>query len=297
MSTQLDRLRALVKNLKSEVESDLQGIKKRTQVISITSGKGGVGKTNFTINFGLALVEMGKKVIILDADLGLANIDVVLGITPSYNLYHVLNEEKELAEIIIEGPEGIKIIPGGSGVFELAELKEWQLERFLLKLTSLEGEYDYLLIDTGAGLSRSVLNFSLAADEVLVITTPEPTALTDAYGLIKTLVMQKYQGKLKLIVNRALSPEEGRLTANKLKLVVDKFLKDCNLESMGWILDDKVVSQAVKKQEPFLLSFPYSKASTNIYSMAAEFTKQNFRLPQAVGLKNYFHKILTAFRS
>ena len=116
MSTQLDRLRALVKNLKSEVESDLQGIKKRTQVISITSGKGGVGKTNFTINFGLALVEMGKKVIILDADLGLANIDVVLGITPSYNLYHVLNEEKELAEIIIEGPEGIKIIPGGSGV-------------------------------------------------------------------------------------------------------------------------------------------------------------------------------------
>ncbi|NLW24708.1 MAG: MinD/ParA family protein [Clostridia bacterium] len=264
MSTQLDRLRALVKNLKSEVESDLQGIKKRTQVISITSGKGGVGKTNFTINFGLALVEMGKKVIILDADFGLANIDVVLGITPSYNLYHVLNEEKELAEIIIEGPEGIKIIPGGSGVFELAELKEWQLERFLLKLTSLEGEYDYLLIDTGAGLSRSVLNFSLAADEVLVITTPEPTALTDAYGLIKTLVMQKYQGKLKLIVNRALSPEEGRLTANKLKLVVDKFLKDCNLESMGWILDDKVVSQAVKKQEPFLLSFPYSKASTNI---------------------------------
>ncbi|MGI6225623.1 MAG: MinD/ParA family protein, partial [Peptococcales bacterium] len=191
MSTQLDRLRALTKNLKAKAECEISGKSRLTKVITVASGKGGVGKTNFTLNFGLALAELGQKVLILDADLGLANVDVILGIVPKYNLLHVINDEKELSEIVIEGPKGIKIIPGGSGIYELADLKEWQLERFLIRLTTLEKEYDYLLIDTGAGISKNVLDFALAADEIFIITTPEPTSITDAYGLIKTLDKHK----------------------------------------------------------------------------------------------------------
>lgn len=296
MSTQLDRLRTLAKNLKFQAEDEIKGNEVPTRVITVASGKGGVGKTNFTLNIGLALAEFGKRVLILDADLGLANIDVVLGINPPFNLYHVINGEKELAEVIFDGPNGLKIIPGGSGIYELADLNEWQLERFLIKLSALENESDYLLIDTGAGLSKNVLNFALAADEIFIVTTPEPTSLTDAYGLIKTLNKHKFLGTIKILVNRATTYEEGELAANKLKLVAQRFLKNCKLEILGLILDDKVVSEAVKKQQPFLLSYPKSVATDCIYVLAAQMTKQHYVSKKATGLKNYFSKIITYFK-
>jgi len=296
MSTQLDRLRILAKNLKTKVEHELSGTENHTKVITVASGKGGVGKTNFTLNLGLALSEFGKRVLILDADLGLANIDVILGIAPRFNLYHVINGEKDLSDIIFEGPNGIKVIPGGSGIYELADLKEWQLERFLIKFSALENESDYLLIDTGAGLSKNVLNFALAADEIFIVTTPEPTSLTDAYGLIKTINKHKFTGIIKVIVNRAITYKEGELAANKLKIVVNRFLKNCELEIFGCILDDKVVSEAVKKQQPFLLTFPDSKASDGIYALAAQISEHQYVSKKAGGLKNYFSKIVTHFK-
>ncbi|MDK2822091.1 MAG: flagellar biosynthesis protein FlhG [Clostridia bacterium] len=297
MNTQLDRLKALTKNLKIKAEGELNGKEYPTKVITIASGKGGVGKTNFTLNLGLALAELGQRVLILDADLGLANIDVILGISPRFNLFHVINGEKELSEIIIEGPNGIKIIPGGSGIYELADLKEWQLERFLIKLSALESESDYLLIDTGAGISKNVLNFTLAADEIFIVTTPEPTSLTDAYGLIKTLNKHKFIGNIKIIVNKAVSYEEGEIAAKKLKIVVNKFLINCKLEIMGCILDDKVVQDSVKKQQPFILNYPTSKAANGIYFLASKMCNQFFVTNKAMGLKNYFTKIISYFKN
>ncbi|MFZ7104614.1 MAG: MinD/ParA family protein [Peptococcaceae bacterium] len=296
MSTQLDRLRALTRSLKNRAEKQIIGHEYPTKVITIASGKGGVGKTNFTLNLGLALAELGQRVLILDADLGLANIDVILGISPQYNLFHVINGEKDLSEIIAEGPKGIKIIPGGSGIFELADLKEWQLERFLIKLAELESESDYLLIDTGAGISKSVMNFTLAADEIFIVTTPEPTSLTDAYGLIKTLYKHNYPGILKLIVNKAVSPDEGEIAAKKLQIVVNRFLKNCQLHILGYILEDKAVPASVKKQQPFILNAPGSKATEGIYHLASKICNQHYENRKAAGLKSYFTKIISYFK-
>lgn len=297
MSTQLDRLRALTKNLKVKAEEELNGKHKLTKVVTVASGKGGVGKTNFTLNLGLALAELGQKVLILDADLGLANIDVILGVSPKFNLLHVINGEKDLSEVILEGPKGVKIIPGGSGIYELADLEEWQLERFLIRLANLENESDYLLIDTGAGISKNVLNFTLAADEIFIITTPEPTSITDAYGLIKTINKHNFFGEIKLVVNKAISYEEAEIAAKKLQIVVKKFLKDCNLTILGYILDDKAVPLAVKKQQPFLLDSPTSIATGNIYNLASRISNQSYETQKATGLKQYFQKIFSYLKT
>jgi len=296
MSTQIDRLMQLTKNLKIKAEQELTGEVKPTRVITVASGKGGVGKTNFTLNLGIALAEYGQRVLILDADLGLANIDVILGISPKYNLLHVITGEKDIQDIIIEGPNGIKIIPGGSGIYELTDLEEWQLERFLLKLSKLENENDYLLIDTGAGISKNVLNFTLAADEIYIVTTPEPTSITDAYGLIKTLHKHKFLGEIKLIVNKALTVEEAEITGKKLQIVVNRFLKSCKLEILGYVLEDKAVPKAVKKQKPFLLDNPTARASEDIYKIASKICNCSNDARDASGLKSYFNKIFSLFK-
>lgn len=296
MSTQLDRLMTLTKNLKLKAEREITGEKKPTKIITIASGKGGVGKTNFTLNLGIALAEYGQRVLILDADLGLANVDVILGISPKFNLLHVIYGEKEISDIILEGPNGIKIIPGGSGIYELADLDEWQLEQFLLKLSVLENESDFLLIDTGAGISKNVLNFTLAADEIFIVTTPEPTSITDAYGLIKTLHKHKFLGEIKLIVNKATTYEEAEITGKKLQIVVKRFLKDFKLEILGYVLEDRTVPLAVKKQKPFLLDNPNSKASEAIYTIASKICNREDDPKEVMGLNNYFKKIFSLFR-
>ena len=296
MSSQLDRLRVMVKTLKYNAAQRIEEKHDSAKVITIASGKGGVGKTNFTANLAIALTELGKKVLILDADLGLANIDLVLGISPPLNLYHIIHEHKDITDILFEGPNGLKIIPGGSGIQELADLKEWELERFLTKLSIIEKDFDFLLIDTGAGISKNVLNFTLAADEIFVITTPEPTSLADAYGLIKTLNRYKFPGIIKIIVNRTYHPEEGELAANKLKIVADRFLKNCHLEILGSIPEDRMVGDAVKKQQPFILSYPNSPASKSIYRIAAILSEQEYETPNN-GIKDYFTKLFSYFKN
>lgn len=291
MSNQLDRLRILAENLKADVENKINGLEKKTKIITIASGKGGVGKTNFTLNLGIALGEFGKKVMILDADLGLANVDVLLGAAPKYNLSHVISGKRTIKEIVIKGPNDIDIIPGGSGVYELAQLPEEDLNRFLEQLSNIDNDYDFLLIDTGAGLNKSVLSFSLAADEVYIITIPEPTSLTDAYGLIKTINKHRYMGKIKLIVNRVTSREEGEVTGKKIKIVVERFLENCDLKVLGFINDDRQVIESVKKQEPFLTAYPNAQATADIYSIAADILNITYEKKINKGLKDYFSRI------
>ncbi len=293
MRDQAENLRVLAKTLKHQVECEIKGIQKKTRIIAVSSGKGGVGKTNFTINFALALMSFGQKVIILDADLALANIDVILGINPPYNLYHVLKEGKKLQEIIAIGPQGLQIIAGGSGIQEMANLSRGQLEKFIYQLEELEGMADILIIDTAAGLSRNVMSFVLAADEVIVITTPEPTAITDAYGLVKVMTSKRKHGVVHLVVNRVENAKEADVTASKLSIVAEKFLK-LNIGHLGFILDDPAVPKAVKNQEPFLLKYPRSPAAKCMRHLAAHLIDQGYQ-GEPSGVKAFFGKITKLF--
>jgi len=290
---QAERLRVLARTLKHQVECEIKNAQKKTRIIAVTSGKGGVGKTNFTINFALALIALGQRVMIFDADLGLANIDVVLGINPPYNLYHVLKGEKTIQEIITTGPQGLLIVAGGSGIQELANLRRWQVEQFISKLEELEGMADILIIDTAAGLSRNVLSFVLAADEVIVITTPEPTAITDAYGLVKAMTSKRKHGVIHLVVNRVESKQEADITASKLSVVAEKFLK-LNIGHLGFIFDDPVVTKAVKHQEPFVLKYPGSPAAECIQRLAALMVDQ-VDCHEPGGVRAFFSRIAKLF--
>lgn len=293
MRDQAEQLRVLARTLKHQVERDIKGKQKRTRVIAVTSGKGGVGKTNFTVNFALALMSLGQRVIILDADLGLANIDVILGINPAFNLYHVLKGEKSIQDIITTGPQGIQLIAGGSGMQELANLRRWQVDQFIGKLEQLEGMADILIIDTAAGLSRNVMSFLQAADEVIVITTPEPTAITDAYGLVKAMTSKKNHGMVHLVVNKVENAQEADITASKFLIVAEKFLK-LNICHLGFILDDPLVSKSVKSQEPFMLKYPQSSAAHCIQKLAAQLMDQQY-IPEPSGIKSFLGKIAKFF--
>ncbi|AVX20751.1 flagellar biosynthesis protein FlhG [Carboxydocella sporoproducens DSM 16521] len=297
MADQAEKLRQLALNLKKQAEAELREKDprfNRTRVIAVTSGKGGVGKTNFTINLALTLTKLGKKVLVFDADLGLANVDVVLGVTPKYTLYNLIKDEMNIRDIITTGPGGLGIIAGGSGIQELANISRKKLNTFIKSLQELEGMADILLIDTGAGLNRNVLAFVQAADEVIVVCTPEPTSITDAYGLIKALHSKKPDARISLVVNRVENMEEGKNTANKLTMVSQRFLK-LNLEQLGFIWDDLHVSKAVKYQEPFVLKYPNCLASTCMKGIADKLlTGQDTQKPPG-GVKSFFNKIIGFF--
>ncbi|CAB1076960.1 Flagellar synthesis regulator FleN [Olavius algarvensis Delta 1 endosymbiont] len=201
----------------------------RARVIAITSGKGGVGKTNIVANLGYAFTRMGKKVLILDADLGLGNLDVLLGLAPRFNLSHVIMDEKTIDDILVEGPGKMKILPASSGIQELTNLTREQKINILTQLDHLINDIDILLIDTAAGISPNVMDFNATAQEIVVVVSPEPTSITDAYALMKVLSL-KYSEKIcKLLVNRTARPEEGREVFRQLHLVTDRFL-DLNRE-------------------------------------------------------------------
>ncbi len=239
------------------------------RVICVTSGKGGVGKTNITANLAYALAALGQRVLVLDADLNLANIDVLLGLTPRYNLHHVFTGEKSLPEVMIPGPGGMKILPGASGIMELTALNEEQRLYFLTEMAALEDNVDVMLIDTGAGINDNVIYFNLAAQERIVVLTPEPTSLTDAYALIKVLSTRHNVKRFKIIINMALSRTEAMDVFRQLYKVCDQFLETLSLDFVGHIPYDKLLTVAVRSQRLINEKFPDAEASVMLRQAAA----------------------------
>lgn len=230
-----------------------------TRIIAVTSGKGGVGKTNFAVNMAIAYAQLGKKVILIDGDLGMANVNVLLNVVPQYNLMHVINKKKSMKQIILDTEFGIKFIAGANGFSKIANLSVDELEYFANQFSTL-GNADIIIIDTGAGIANNVLQFVAAADEVYVVTTPEPTAITDAYGIIKIITTEIVDRvvNIKLIVNRVHSADEGKRISERIITIVGQFL-NYKVEYLGCIYEDPIVQASVIRQKPFIVVNPTSK--------------------------------------
>ena len=289
MGDQADGLRLLMKEIhKTGDGSDMHAAGK-TRIIAVTSGKGGVGKTNVATNMGIAYAQMGKKVIVIDADLGLANVNVIMNVIPQYNLYHVIKKQKKMSEIIIDTAYGIKLIVGASGFSKIANLEEAEREEFIKEMYSLS-DVDIIIIDTGAGVSKNVLSFVAAADEVLIVTTSEPTAITDAYGIIKVIATEvdNMNLNLKMIINRVNEAAEGKKIADRMINIAAQFL-NLKIEYLGFIYNDPVVSKAVVQQKPFIIIEPNGKAAVCLRHIVARLEKTD--IPEDGGLTGFLKKL------
>ncbi len=238
------------------------------RVIAVTSGKGGVGKTNIVGNLAIAFQRMGKKVLIFDADLGLANIDIIFGIHPQDNIDAVIRGEKRLSEIIVQGPEGVSIIPASSGIEEVANLTEGQKLNLLGEFDNLNDKFDIMLIDTGAGISSNVVYFNLAAQERLVVVTPEPTSITDAYALLKVMFSRYGTKEFTILMNMVKDEKEAKSVFKNLSNVADKFLVGISLDYAGFIPADDTLKKAVIKRQPVICAYPRADSSQRINMLA-----------------------------
>jgi len=241
--------------------------KKGVRTIAVASGKGGVGKTNLTANLAIALRRLNKKVLILDADLGLSNIDVILNIATQYNIKDLFSGKKKLKDLIVEGPEGIKILPASSGVQELTELDEFQRLRLIEEFDAYDEDVDYLLIDTSSGISSNVGFFCMAAQEIIIVTSSEPTAMTDAYALIKVL-FTKYQEKyFKVLVNNVKDEKEATEVYKRLSKAAERFLS-ISLDYIGYVPQDQYLPKAVRQQRALMDIYPDSEAAKSILQIS-----------------------------
>lgn len=262
------------------------------KVITVTSGKGGVGKSNFVVNLSIALQKTGKSVLIFDADVGMGNDDILMGYLPKYNVFDIINKNMNIEDVIIQGPLGVRLLPGGSGMNKIEEFTTEQREEFLSKITSLNN-VDYIIMDTGAGINRSVLGFIACCNELIVITTPEPTSLTDAYSLLKVVNHFKLKKDAQVVVNRVIDIEEGRNTFEKFNNAVDSFLK-IKLSYLGYITEDKRLIQAVRQQEPFTIKYPNCNAAVDVQRIALKLMGSQDQ-SNNIGVQGFFRKIFSIF--
>lgn len=279
-------------HLSSEDPPEAERVISGKRIISISSGKGGVGKTNFTMNTAISMHLLKERVMILDADLGMANIDVLCGLTPRYNMGDVISRRKSLEDVIIKTYGGIKIIPGVSGVEDLTSLDSEQRDFFFEALSEYEDvdDTDIVLIDIGAGMGKTVIDFMRACNENIIITTPEPPSLMDAYALIKTIIRKKPDADVSIVVNMAKSREEGYRVYRSINRIANKFL-NTELKYIGHIVFDKSVPMAVKMQKPYFLSFPRSRVSVCIREITLRMLNRENGTPKESGIRQFFKRI------
>ncbi|MDR1657992.1 MAG: MinD/ParA family protein [Deltaproteobacteria bacterium] len=270
---------------------------KPVRVITVSSGKGGVGKSNITLALALALAGLGRKVLIWDADLGLANTDVLLGIRTKATIHHWLKGEKSLREIIIKGPKGINILPAASGILELNEISEAQKARLIAEFEQWQEELDFLLIDTAAGIGPNVIFFNLVAQEHLVILNNEPTSITDAYALIKALNTKHKQSGFYLLPNMVAGPKEARAVFELMSNVAGQYLTSVSLDLAGFIPYDEVVPASVRKQTPFYILYPDSPASLQVTEVARYLIGRESPAFGAGGLVLFLNRLVNAERA
>lgn len=262
------------------------------RTIAILSGKGGVGKTSLSVNLANAMRLDEQKVALLDADLGMANVDLLCGIVPQYTLFNLIRGDKNMEEVIITTENGLTVIPGGTGVKELADIDEIQLSAFINSLSALEEKADFLIVDTGAGIHKGVIAFAAAADTTIVVTTPEPTSIRDAYGVLKALNVPFFGcNDVRLVVNMVTDENEGIGVANRMQMAAKQFLGS-SISYLGYILRDEKVEKAVRMRKSFIEEFPDCAASKCVKALSARLLgKIGVQPPTAVasrGLKSFF---------
>ena len=237
------------------------------RVIAVASGKGGVGKTNVSVNLAMAMAGNGKEVMLLDADFGLANVDVLLGLNPAYNLSHLINGDCALEDIVVNGPGGLKIIPAASGIKKMAALSPEEHAGLIHAFSDLSHGLDVLIVDTAAGISDSVTSFARACQEVIVVVCDEPASITDAYALIKVLSRDCGQDRFRVLANMVRNQDEGRDLFMKLSRATDRFL-DVSMDYVGAIPQDEYLRRAVQKQRAVVEAYPASKAAAAFKKLA-----------------------------
>lgn len=282
---QAETLRTINSGLPAEEYDEI------TRVYSITSGKGGVGKTAVVANTAVSLAKLGKKVLILDADLGLANIDVVFGLTPTHNLNHFFSGDQDLQAVMVDGPYGIKILPAGSGLQNFIRLDASHKLRLLEGLDSMQDSFDYVLIDTEAGISENVTYFNTAAQEILVVTTPEPTAITDAYALMKLLSVQFHEKHFNLVVNMVQNDNDALDVYRKLTMVSNRYL-DISIDFLGSIPADKQMNDCIRKQKVISDLYPSSKVAGAFSNLAERITLEPTDSEPKGNLQFFWKKLL-----
>lgn len=270
----------------------------RARVITVTSGKGGVGKSNISVNLAIQFQKQGKKVVIFDADFGLANVEVIFGILPKYNILDLIEKKMSIFDVLTEGPMGIRFLSGGSGIGQLLNLSTDQIEYLVKQLEILDQHADIIIIDTGAGISEAVLAFAYVSREVLVVTTPEPTAITDAYALIKSVCVNpqfaQSKPRIRMIVNKSRTVRESDDVFDKLNKVTERFL-DISLEKLGYLPEDRALVDAVIERKPFSIIYPKAAVTKGIVDIATkilmEDQPESVKQSHAKGLSGIFSKL------
>ena len=290
---QAEKLREIIKRQSQNDESS-------ARIITVTSGKGGVGKSNVSINLALQFRRQGKRVIIFDADFGLANIEVMFGVIPKYTLADLMFKGKEIKDIITEGPEGVMFVSGGSGIARLVNLDNEQIKRLVYKISELEKLADVIIVDTGAGISPAVLEFVAASQEVILVTTPEPTSITDSYALLKALSMHNcfdYEStNVMIVANRVSSANESANLYEKLSAVVNRFLK-VKISYLGAIPYDQYINKAVMKQKPVTIAYPSASSSKSFQTISARLANnETAQVRRTKGVARFFGKVFSSKR-